>query len=656
MSAPAPLLKLRQTSLRPRSTKAAPLPASLLGELLVTEGHLAPDDLTRALVLQTRETAQLGDILVGHNMVPREQVQKALAKQHRMQLINLDRQPPDPRLMALVDPVDCLCLDFIPWRIEGGTTVLAAAHPDRIRVIQRKLPAQTTDIRFVLADTTQIHRTIHTQMGAQLIDRAEARVDETYSCRTWSTRRSINLVLGALVLLILTLWVSTVGALALVYLIAIVTLTLNTTLKTTCAIIALFRRHVPRGRVVFRHEQDHNLRLRLPKISILVPLFKEENIAAALIKRLEQIDYPRELLELCLVCETDDVVTRHALKSVDLPEWMRIIRVPKGALKTKPRAMNYALDFTTGTIIGVYDAEDAPDPMQLHKVVRKFRDGGPDLACVQGILSFYNGHKNWLSRCFAFEYAGWFRVMLPGLQRLGFALPLGGTTLFFRRNRLLELGAWDAHNVTEDADLGMRLARKGYRCEMVDSVTQEEANSRIWPWIRQRSRWLKGYAITWCVHMRDPGQLWRDLGPWQFLGFQLLFLGTLTAFFIAPVLWWGIVTTLTAWPHPLIDLLTPGAGMALMIFFLTCEALTLMLFAIAAVRLEKRPALAWLITLPVYFIFGTIALYKGLAELLFNPFYWDKTSHGAFGGTDDVTSDGNDLPRVDLEPGLIGNR
>jgi cellulose synthase/poly-beta-1,6-N-acetylglucosamine synthase-like glycosyltransferase len=644
-----PLLKLRQTDVRPRHTADVPAQASLLGDLLVRNGHLAPDDLTRALVLQTRESARLGDILVGQGMASRAHVHQALATQYRLQLIDLERHTPDPRLISLVDPSDCLALSFIPWRQEGGTVVLATAHPEMIRIIQRKLPPQTTDIRFVLADKAQIHRTIHTVMGTELIKKAEARVDESMSCRTWSTKRSITLVIKAILVAALALYVSTVGALTLIYVIAVTTLFLNTTLKTICAVIALFRRHVPRGKTVFRHETDHNLRLRLPKISILVPLFQEESIAAVLVKRLEKIDYPRELLELCLVVETDDMVTRRTLRNASLPDWMRIIRVPQGALKTKPRAMNYALDFTTGSIINVYDAEDAPDPMQLHKVVRKFRDGGPDLACVQGILSFYNGHKNWLSRCFSFEYAGWFRVMLPGLQRLGFAIPLGGTTLFFRRNRLLELGAWDAHNVTEDADLGMRLARKGYRCEMVDSITQEEANSRLWPWVKQRSRWLKGYAITWCVHMRDPRQLWRDLGPWKFLGFQLLFMGTLVSFFIAPVLWWGIVTTLTAWPHPLIDLLTPHAGMMLMAFFLTCEALSVMLFAIAAVRLDKAPNLAWLITLPIYFVFGTIALYKGLWELLVKPFYWDKTSHGI------DASDGSDLSGVDLETGLVGD-
>ena len=178
--------------------------------------------------------------------------------------------------------------------------------------------------------------------------------------------------------------------------------------------------------------------------------------------------------------------------------------MPADALKTKPRAMNYALPFCRGDIVGVYDAEDRPDPGQIRAVVQHLQAAPPEVACVQGYLDFYNSGDNWLSRCFTLEYAIWFRVVLLGVQRLGLPIPLGGTSVFFRRSVLEQIGAWDAHNVTEDADLGMRLARFGYRCEMIASTTWEEANCRVRPWIRQRSRWLKGYAITWATHMRRP--------------------------------------------------------------------------------------------------------------------------------------------------------
>lgn len=202
--------------------------------------------------------------------------------------------------------------------------------------------------------------------------------------------------------------------------------------------------------------------IRLPKVSILVPLFREKDIAGKLLERLSALDYPAELLEFKLIVEMRDTVTLAALDRTTLPPTMQVIVVPEGEVQTKPRAMNFALDQCEGAIIGIYDAEDEPAPDQLHQVVRQFARSDPSVACLQGRLNFYNARATWLSRCFAIEYATWFGMVLPALHRLGWAVPLGGTTVFFRRPILEEVGAWDAHNVTEDADLGMRLARNGY--------------------------------------------------------------------------------------------------------------------------------------------------------------------------------------------------
>ena len=244
----------------------------------------------------------------------------------------------------------------------------------------------------------------------------------------------------------------------------------------------------------------------------MIPLFKKQEIAGRLLERLKALEYPHELLDILLVLEEDDDTTLTALQNTVLPDWIRSIRVPRGIIQTKPRALNYALDFCRGSIIGVYDAEDAPAPDQIRKMVLQFSTSDPKTVFLQGVLDFHNADSNWLAQCFTVEYAAWFRVILSGLSNLNLAIPLGGTTLFFRRDALEHLGGWDAHNVTEDADLGIRLARHGYQTELLASTTQEEANARMWPWIKQRSRWLKGYAVTYGVHMRNPAALWRDLG------------------------------------------------------------------------------------------------------------------------------------------------
>jgi cellulose synthase/poly-beta-1,6-N-acetylglucosamine synthase-like glycosyltransferase len=362
-------------------------------------------------------------------------------------------------------------------------------------------------------------------------------------------------------------------------------------------------------------------------VSILVPLFREEVMAGTLVKRLSRLTYPKSLLDVVLVLEAGDTTTRETLKATRLPPWMRTITVPPGEVTTKPRALNYAFRFTRGEIVGIYDAEDAPAPDQIDRVVAHFSRAPPEVGCLQGILDYYNPRANWMSRCFTVEYASWFRVLLPGLSRMGLAVPLGGTTVFFRRTALEEVCGWDAHNVTEDADLGIRLARFGYRTELIASVTREEANNRLWPWIRQRSRWLKGYGLTWWVHSRRPLALWRDLGPRRFVGMQVLFLTTLFQFALAPVLWsfWLILAGL---PHPLEAHLTREAILGLTVVFLSAEGLSLAIGLAALARSPHGGLFPWVPTLFAYYPLGTVAIYKALWEVVSRPFFWDKTTHG----------------------------
>lgn len=343
----------------------------------------------------------------------------------------------------------------------------------------------------------------------------------------------------------------------------------------------------------------------------MVPLFQEEAIADALLHRLSRLRYPKSALEILLVLEAGDDRTKAALAAAVLPPWVRSVCVPPGRITTKPRALNYALNYARGTIIGILDAEDSPAPDQIDQVVARFALAPPDVACLQGILDFYNPRANWLSRCFAVEYAAWFRVLLPGLARLGFVVPLGGTTVYIRREALSATGGWDAHNVTEDADLGILLARRGYVTELIPTVTREEANNRFWPWIKQRSRWLKGYAITWWVHNRRPLALMRDVGFWRFWGVQAVFLTTVLQFVLAPVLWsfWLVVIGL---PHPLDAVLDPAARSALVATFLTAEAVTILIGVLAVLRSPHHGLIPWVPTLFVYFPLGTLAIYRGL--------------------------------------------
>lgn len=591
-----------------------------LGVALLREGLLSSQDLVLALSLQRRHGGRLADILLSRGLIGQDDLYGAMARHWSLKLVDPARTPPDPQLIDLLGAADCLREGLLPIRHNGQVTLVATAHPEDFARHSPWLCERLGPVVAALMPAAAIEAEVMALRAAQLVRRAEHRVCDAESCRNWGSGALALRGAGFLALLLFGLWLTPTG-LGIAFLVwASGTLLLSTALRGA-ALISALRNGAP--------EPAGALPDRLPVVSVMVALHQEDDIAPRLIRRLNRLDYPRDLLDILLVVEEKDSQTRAALARSDLPPWMRIVVVPDGPLKTKPRALNFALDLCRGSIIGVYDAEDAPEPDQIIKVVRRFHHRGPEVVCLQGVLDFYNARTNWLSRCFTMEYAAWFRIILPGLARMGLAIPLGGTTLFFRRAALVELGGWDAHNVTEDADLGIRLARHGYRTELLDTVTEEEANCRALPWVRQRSRWLKGYMMTWSVHMRNPALLWRQLGAWRFAGFQILFLCTLSQFLLAPVLWsfWIIPFGFT---HPLSHSLPGQAMIWLMAVYLLTEVVNIVLNLQGLRRTRHGLSPFWVPTLHFYFPLGALASYKALWELVRRPFYWDKTRHGIF--------------------------
>ena len=613
-----------QPQLIPQAQPNTVLP---LEQVLRDQNSVDPRRLLDAIAMQARQDCSLGDVLLSRRWIRQYDLQRAEETRWDSQYINPLELPPDPRLIRQFGAGFCLKHGVLPWRRVGKNIVLLTSNPDQFHKVTQALPRGIGPLSMALAWRRDILDAIQSLHQPELVEKAETCVTPKESCRTWENgifgRKTALTIIGFL----------TIGALhpalvtGLLFFWAILTLGAFTTLKLAASLAQYKHNRAKAQRDPF--EPRTTLPARLPRVSILVPLFRESEITGSLVKRLARLHYPRELLEICLVAEEDDIITRDAIDNASLPAWIRPVVVPAGQLRTKPRALNFAMDFCTGSIIGVYDAEDEPDPDQIHKIVRRFHERGPEVVCLQGVLDYYNAKTNWLSRCFTIEYATWFRVVLPGIMRLGFAIPLGGTTLFFRRAALEKLGRWDAHNVTEDADLGIRLARHGYRAEIIHTVTREEANCRAIPWIKQRSRWLKGFAATWAVHMRDPHLLLKQLGPRRFLGFQIMFLCTLSQFVLAPLLWslWLVPFGIA---HPLNAILPDMAFIAMAALFILTELLS-MLVAIFAVSSKEHRFLRWWVpTLPLYFPLGALASYKGVWELVVSPFYWDKTSHGHF--------------------------
>ena len=592
-----------------------------LGTALLRGGVVSASALMEALVEASRRRASLPRLLRGLGLAKDRELAEILAETHAMQLAGPELAVADPRLVAQFGAGQCMQHGVVPLRRAGAVTLVGMLDPVDFKAMQPMLVQRLGPVVPVVMAQADFERAVERAGAEPLRRKAESSVNAAESCRSWDGRKAKYRLAAALTLLGAACLAAPVGMVLGLLGLLLMVLILSSCLRLAAAFAALGHRAEPALPRAPNGAED------LPVVSVMVPLFNEPAIAPRLVARLGALDYPRDRLDIMLVVEQIDMATREALAAAALPGWMRVIEVPDSPLRTKPRALNYALNLARGSLIGVYDAEDAPDRDQLRRVAAAFATGGPSLACVQGVLDYYNPETNWLSRCFTIEYAAWFRLVLTGFARLGLVIPLGGTTLFFRRDILEELGGWDAHNVTEDADLGVRLARRGYRTDLLHTVTQEEANCRALPWIKQRSRWLKGYAMTYCVHMRSPLKLWRDLGTWRFFGYQILFLGTLIQFLLAPLFWtlWLLILGLDL---PLAQALPPGAGMVTLMVLLIAEviAITINLMALRTPRHRRlRP---WVLTLSFYFPLATLAAYKAVWEMLSNPFYWDKTTHG----------------------------
>jgi cellulose synthase/poly-beta-1,6-N-acetylglucosamine synthase-like glycosyltransferase len=373
----------------------------------------------------------------------------------------------------------------------------------------------------------------------------------------------------------------------------------------------------------------------LPVYSVLVALYREANQAAELVETMGNLRWSHRRLEVKYVVEEDDPETaaelRAEIKRRGYESLMEVLVAPDSDLKTKPRALNYALPLTRGDYIVVYDAEDRPDPYQLLEAASVFARSDKSLGCLQAPLSIRNGARGWLATMFAVEYDTLFRAFLPGLARFGLAFSLGGTSNHFRRDALVSSGAWDPYNVTEDADLGLRLVRFGYRLDVIRRPTSEEAPVLLGVWIRQRTRWFKGWMQTWLVHMRYPILFVKQTGAANALLSFVLFGGTIVSALLHP---WIYVLLIWYLFEEFASRASTSAGLfeplflldSLNIFgaFAAYAVLSLLGAAIAGRRLPWW----WLLTLPFYWLLTSVAAWRALLHLARNPFLWEKTPHG----------------------------
>ena len=366
-----------------------------------------------------------------------------------------------------------------------------------------------------------------------------------------------------------------------------------------------------------------------PKYMVILPMYHEKDVLPGLIQGLSNLDYPKDRLEIRLLIEEDDNETMDCARDMNLQPPFLIVPIPKSQPRTKPKACNVGIQSGDADLLVIYDAEDKPEPDQLKKAAWAFAKSPSNVACIQAKLGYYNTDWNLLTKFFTADYATWFGLCLPGLDALQAPIPLGGTSNHFRLDILRQLKGWDEFNVTEDCDLGLRLFRNGWRTRVLESTTWEQACPHVGFWIRQRSRWVKGYIQTYLVHCRDFIGIHRALGFWNSIQFHLLIGGSCLSQLINPFYWLMTILWLVARPT-VIDQFFPPAVYAMSAFCLFVgNFIFVYTSAVACVRRGVGHVAKYCIVMPFYWMLMSVAAWKGFLQLITKPHHWEKTKHFA---------------------------
>jgi cellulose synthase/poly-beta-1,6-N-acetylglucosamine synthase-like glycosyltransferase len=623
------LTRLRRVRQRPVSGVLAPLPDDEYAFLL--KRHIDAATLRRAKALAQSWAVPVHEVLITQGWLTERAYVQALADELGLPAADGQRlkgatpgapYPAWPKVMAGVTA--------------GGREVVAVEARSFAPRVLRSIAVSGGRLghRFMLATRHDITQASQRQWSPALIDAAIHglwRAAPLYSARTphplWQ---------GLLLASLLSLAVAGLAAVPdLAGPVLAVMFAVPFLCVTALRIVAMLEVLRPKRRRQRVRATDPS---RLPAYSVMVALYQEAEVLPGLVRALAALDYPAAKLQILLILETDDDETRRVADSLDLPGNFEIVVVPDRGPRTKPKALNYALGLARGDFVVIYDAEDLPEPDQIHRALALFQASGPDLACVQAQLDIYNGDANWLTHQFALEYAALFSGTLPALERLGIPVPLGGTSNHFRIEVLRGIGAWDPYNVTEDADLGFRIARAGLRTATLDSRTWEEAPVQFGNWLRQRTRWLKGWMQTYLVHNRAPWRVLRELGFRRCIGLHVLMGSILLSALAHP--WCYVLLIAEAMQG---RLLAPAEGLGQWLWWIAVinlgagYASAMGLGALVAIRRGRYRLASKVLFTPFYWLLISCAGYRALIQLVREPYRWEKTQHGMGGDRRPVT-------------------
>jgi cellulose synthase/poly-beta-1,6-N-acetylglucosamine synthase-like glycosyltransferase len=599
-----------------------------LGTYLLLEGLITGEQLNLALDLALRTGVRIGRALVSRRSITSHQLYQFIARQSGLPFLDLGKADVDENIARRIPADIARKHGILPIREDGGAIQVATTDPlDESAlalagtILQQPVrPVVVTDIDL----DTALERLYSSNYLAKSVSELLERAPEDSAFRVLS-RGQIGFLI--LFLLISAVWLFFGGTSYFIF--------INVLATSFYLAFSAYKLYLIYGALnkdlevpVTQEEMDNLDESQLPIYTILIPVYREADMLPELLDAVERLDYPMTKMDIKILMEEDDQETIQAFHDWNPPPHFQGIVVPPGQPKTKPKACNYGLIHARGEYVVIFDAEDLPDPDQLKKAAIAFTKVDQDVVCLQSRLNYYNRDQNLLTRWFTIEYSMWFDLFLPGLVASGAPVPLGGTSNHFRRDALVEIGAWDPYNVTEDADLGIRLYKRGYKTFIIQSTTYEEANSKLDNWIRQRSRWIKGYIQTWLVHMRNPARLIKEIGWKAFMGFQFVVGGTFFSALLNPVYW--VFTTIWYLYHwRFIQEIFPSV-----IFYLGAVCLFFGNFAFTyvnvagALRRNYYGMVKYALVSPFYWALASIAAWRGFLQLFRNPYYWEKTIHG----------------------------
>ncbi|MTD15850.1 glycosyltransferase [Nakamurella sp. YIM 132087] len=623
-----------------------------IGAWLLMHNLVTREQLERAVAGQGTDGGLLGEHLVADGAVTGNVLYDALAALWQAPRIDISTVAPDLSLMKGLDARKVLGQGWIPIARDettGTITVATTAPPgDRLTAKVHELLGEH-EVEYRTATPGELIELVGGVFRDDLLFDVTSRLAEDQpdisarqSLMPWQKvlpfvflgLLAVGLVVRAELVFIVLLAAANIAFAANVgfRLLATIRWPIRQARRTAWEHLMIKERHrrgMPLKAPSFEEDES------MPMYTILVPAFREANVIHKIIANLDALDYPKSRMEVLVLLEEEDLETIEAAYAANPPSYMRVIIVPRGNPQTKPRACNYGLTFARGEFVVIYDAEDKPEPDQLRRMVAEFRwdsvntepKSGKPLVCVQCGLNYFNAEQNVLTRMFAIEYSFWFDAMLPGLDNTGIPIPLGGTSNHFRTDMLRRLGGWDPYNVTEDADLGMRASAMGYRVGVSTSVTWEEACSQTPAWIKQRTRWIKGYMITAAVNFRHPVKFVRATGFRGLLSLVGLIAGTPLAFLLYPIMLGFTIATYVATRVVTIhlpDWLLWFGGLNMLIGAGSMIALSA---GVAAIRHGWRIA-GYAIFSPIYWLLHSVASYRAAWQTLFSPHQWEKTPHG----------------------------